>query len=369
MNGPKKIKKNRKKRDIIDAELSRAGEMNDIKALLGISIEPFGLEQPEHETMRNKAIEDRIEAITKNPKVFFSLEGGFGDEEVCAVRTALQGKNWHEIFLLAVDAEKQKFISLGYSPAQADALVQPGWAWRYKQTMIVARQGSMLATLRPLQCIKMVLVHKGFRWDAPGTLDSLARIELRIPSPTEIGNASGSYHASRTASIQRMASFASFIATEHPEENLQQQAQELIGHCNELLALIEKDGDLRLVSEAMNVASLNTFLRIILDSQMLDANRLQHVFYANKKPDPSGVRTAVKNALLAVFDRVKRSPQRQEVLDELKPIHSDDGLINLMQEALTPRRFDKILEGIRKTEKWRWQEGPQAPRGRPRKKS
>jgi hypothetical protein len=371
MSAPKRTKRGRAKRDINDTatELSKTGKVDCLEALLGISIEQYESEQTEEETIRHKKLDDRVEAIRKNPEVFFSLDGGFGDEEICAVRTALQGKNWNEIFLLAVDAEQQKLMNLGYSPAQADALVQPGWAWRYEQTMIVARQGSILANLKPLQCIEMVLVHKGFRWEAPGTLDSLARIELRIPSPTEIGNASGSYLASRTASIRRMASFASFIATEHPEELLQQHAQELIGHCSGLLALIEKDGDLRLVSEAMNVASLNTFLRIMMDSQMLDANRRQHAFYKNAKPDPSGVRAAVKTALLAVFNRVKRKPQKQEVLDELKPIPSDDGMIHLMQEILTHREFDKILEGIRKTEKWRWQKGPQVPRGRPRKES
>jgi predicted Rossmann-fold nucleotide-binding protein len=124
MSAPKRTKRGRAKRDINDTatELSKTGKVDCLEALLGISIEQYESEQTEEETIRHKKLDDRVEAIRKNPEVFFSLDGGFGDEEICAVRTALQGKNWNEIFLLAVDAEQQKLMNLGYSPAQADAL-------------------------------------------------------------------------------------------------------------------------------------------------------------------------------------------------------------------------------------------------------
>jgi hypothetical protein len=371
MSAVKRIKQSRANRDHVDTtdELTKASKANDIEAVLRILDESLGSGSPEEAARRRKALEDRIEAIIKNPAVFFSMEGAFGDEEICAVRTALQGKDWHEFFLLAVEAEKQKFLNLGYSPAQADSLVQPGWAWKYEQTMIAGRDGSSLARLKPDESIEMVFVHEGFRWEPPCTLASLARIELRIPCPVAIGNVRGSYLASRTASIRQTSAFAAFIAKKHPEEHLQMEAQALVEHCNRLLALMEKGGDLDIASAAMNVAYLNAMVRIMAESEMLDANRRQHAFYGNAKPDPTGVRGAVKKALLAVYGRVKRMPRRDEVLKELAPLSSDDGMIHLMQEIVTPERFDKILEGIRRVEKWRWQKGPEVRRGRPRKEN
>lgn len=369
MSAPKRTKRRQAKLDTVEAtnQLMDAAKADDMDAVLLLLNEQQG-GSPQDERRRKKELKTRIEAIRQNPATFFAMEEAFGEEEICAVRRAFQNQEWHEFFLLAVEAEKQKFLSLGYSPSQANSLVQPGWAWKFEHTMIAARDGTSLAKLKPEDSIRMVFVHEGFRWNPPISLASLAKIELGIPCPAAIGNASGSYLASRMASIRQTAAFASFIALHHPDEQLRAESQVLVEYSNSLLALMEKGGDPHLVSAAMNVASLNSMVRMMVESETLDANRSQHVFYHNAKPDTTGVRAAVRKALLAVYERVKRMPTKEEVLKELAAVLLDDGMIDLMQETVTPDRFDKILEGIRKKERWRWQKGPEVRRGRPRKK-
>ena len=369
MNKPKKTQKSRAKRKTINTavELPTAGGMKHLESVLGIPLKLYELELTKGELEQDKELDDRIRSIMKNPEVFFGLDGSFGDEEILAARTSLAGKDWHEVFLMAMAAEKKKLLDQDFSPAQAESLVQAGWAWKYEQKMIVARDGSILANLKPSQCIRMVLVHQGFRWEPSPCLASLARFELDIPSSVEIGNAKGSHYESRKQRVMQITSFA-FNFAKHPDEHLQAEARDLVENCSELLNLLENGGDLRLVSAAMNVATQNTMLSILMDPEMVKSNRRQFAIYKNAKPDPTGVRAAIKKAVLAVYERENRFPSRDQILKELDPIPSDDGRIHLMQKILTPRQFDRLLEGIRKTESWRWPRGPENKRGRPRKK-
>ncbi|MFO1482395.1 MAG: hypothetical protein U1F71_03430 [Verrucomicrobiaceae bacterium] len=323
--------------------------------------------------IRNKR-RSLLKKIHENPRVFFSLglPDGFGDDETIAAYSVLRNR-WEEAVQMAFEAEKKRFIDEGYSPQQADSLVQIGWAWKHQKTLLAVRDKSRLMHAIPKErLLKVVMVHAGYRWEPAATLRALAEIELGIPTPCQVGNVSGSYLENRKAAILQTRAFGDFVAAQHAEEGLKLEGELLCGACDTLLAILEgkkSSSVVDVVASAMNVAYQNANLRLAVESELLDANKRQHAFYTNIKPDPSGVRAAVKTALLAVYDRVQRMPRKDEVLKELAPIPSDDGDIHLLQEVVSHEKFDKMLEGIRKTERWRWQKGPEVQRGRPRKKS
>ena len=109
-------------------------------------------------------------------------------------------------------------------------------------------------------------------------------------------------------------------------------------------------------------------LVVEIESKMMDANRRQFVFYKNRKSDPTGVREAVRRAVLQVFESTQAPPEKRQIMDVLKASRLPRQKIRLAHADLTSRQFDKLLEGIRKQERWRWQKTPDINRGRPRKK-
>lgn len=323
--------------------------------------------------VRNKR-RSLLKRIKGDPRVFFSLglPDGFGEDETIAAYSVLRNR-WEEAVQMAFEAEKKRFLDEGYSPRQADSLVQIGWAWQHQKTLLAVRDKSRLMHAIPKKrLLKVVMVHAGYRWEPAATLRALAEIELGIPTPSQVGNVSGSYLANRKMAILQTRAFGDFVAAQNAEEGLKSEGEQLCGACDTLLAILEgkkSSNVVDVVASAMNVAYQSAHLSIAVESELLNANKRQHAFYTNIKPDRTGVRAEVKMAFLAVYNRVQRMPRKDEVLKELAPIPSDDGHIHLMHEIVSPERFDKMLEGIRNAERWRWQNGPEVQRGRPRKKS
>lgn len=319
-----------------------------------------------------KARQQRLKAIKKEPGKFFRMgpPHGFDEDDVRAAYAVLRGK-WDEAVGMTIEAERQRLIDQGYSAKQVALLVRIGWAWKHQDCLIAVQEVSPLVKAAPRGDLrKMVLVHTGWRWEPAATLAALARIDLRVPNPTAIGNATGSFLAARTATVRQIRAFADFVAHQNVEQHLKPIAGSLCDACDTLLALmVQKNPDsvVGAVSAAMNVAYLDDALLIEIESEMMDANRRQFVFYHNRKPDPTGSREAVRRAVLKVFERTRAMPRRQEVMDELKADVLPDGRIRFDQDDLTPRQFDKLLEGIRKDERSKWQTTPDVKRGRPRK--
>ncbi|MDP1588084.1 MAG: hypothetical protein Q8M07_10090, partial [Prosthecobacter sp.] len=161
-----------------------------------------------------------------------------------------------------------------------------------------------------------VFVLRGYAWVPSVALAALARLELHIPCPSDIGNATGDYRANRAAAIRQQRAYADFLAS-HADGDLRLEAEAQIRFCDELLSMLKRDACPHVISAAMNVAYGSSRLRTLAESELLRDIITKHAAPRSRKPDRTGMRSAVEQAYLVASEQRNRAAKIDEVLAEL----------------------------------------------------
>lgn len=303
----------------------------------------------------NKARMARLKAIEDNPRSFFTLES-FGDEEIATAAGTLQDRRWRELLEMAYDGEKEKLRSQGVVPEQIDGLLEYGWAWKHKGSLIAFRNKSRFARCRPSgagEALEMLFVFKGIRWVPSLSISALARRHLCVTDPVSVGNAAGSYSKFLLAMICEKRAYADFLF-HHGDFECQAVAESQIAHCDKLKEMMEKKGDPYLASSALNVASTEATLGMLSDPEMLEMLIKQHAGVRSRKRDSEGLRELVEKAYLTVCRRTGRAADKKEVSEILVTEH---GMVSVADgnqiggRLLLEREFDNLLKSLREAHK------------------
>lgn len=316
--------------------------------------------------------EKRISGILKNPSRFFTLEY-FGDDEINAARTALIGKGWREILVMAFEGEWEKLRSQGRPKDKVDSLVECGWAWKHERALIAFRDKSAFSKLRPKEanaCRQMVFVFKAFSWVPSGNLVALVRRELGVIDPTAVGNVSGNYAKMLISIIWEKRAYADFLR-QYGDGSLQPEAEGQLSYCDKLLELLDKGGDPSLVSAALNVAWQDSALRVGAEPEMHEGIIKQHAGPRSRKSDESGIRGIIESAYFTASKRKNESATKDEVISELRVSHKlskeldEDGFHRLGKCKFTEQQLAGWLDDSR--ERYKALFPKRSKPGRPRK--